>query len=567
MRRAAAICAGALFVSVASAHGSPAAAAKLADRPTRTREPASGGACARLAALRLHHVAIELAEGERAEAPVTGVRAPNIEGVPGAGPPVGGLPAFCRVAGTIRPRPGSHIRFEVWMPNHWNGRLDGVGNGGFAGSISYMDLASAVRAGQVGAATDTGHTGSMVDAAWAKGHPGLIQDYGWRAIHLTAVVAKELITRFYGRKPSHSYFMSCSDGGREALMEASRFPADYDGILAGDPAANFTTLIISMINTVQAQMSPGARIRDSQMELLQKVVLKQCDALDGQVDGLVSDPLACKVDVSKLACGVSHSPECFSKPQLLALERIYAGAHDRSGHQVAPGYPPSGAEVGVPKYFGWESWILGVKSWPASHEQFANGMLQGFFTKPFATARTFNFDTDPRRLKAALSEDLDVKPDLRAFFDRGGKLIIYHGWADPAIPPQLTLQFYRAALRDSGPDAGQSMRLFMVPGMQHCFGGPGPDIFGQMGAPPSDASPRTNIAAALQHWVERGRTPNSIIGHYGLPAGLGSPSRKERLICAYPAMAVLRRRGADPYRASSYECEVATGGRARRRPT
>jgi hypothetical protein len=552
--------------SLAAAQPAPSVGAPSVSAPM----DAANDACGKLANLKLDQVEIRIAKSQPAQVPVEGVRFPGMTGAPGEGPAVAGLPAFCRVAGRIHPEPGSDIQFEVWMPSQgWDGRLNGAGNGGFAGAISYLELSQAVKAAQAGASTDTGHAAGNMDSAWAKGHPERVRDYASRAIHLTAVTAKKIVASFYGRRPEHSYFMGCSNGGRQALMEASRYPNDYDGIIAGAPASVFTDLAMSMINTVQAQLAPGAAIRPEQAQLLQGEVLKQCDALDGQADGLVADPRRCKVDVAPLACGVQSSSQCFSAEQLAALKKIYDGPRDSSGRQLAPGYPPSGGEVGVPAFFGWDGWIFrGEKPEPfplgRQPEILAGGVLQSFIAVPFATPQSFNFDTDPARLKAAVSELLDAKPDLRAFFDRRGKLILYHGWADPAIPAQLTLNFYDAALRTSGPRARDSMRLFMVPGMQHCFGGPGPDDFGEMYAPAPGNTPERNIAAALQSWVETGRKPDSLIGLRGLGpmAGLGAMGalatptnepKKERLLCAYPTQALLQP-GANPDKASSYHC-------------
>lgn len=329
--------------------GHSSASAAQVSAPAPGSEAPANDRCATLAGLKLDQVMIESAVTQPASAPVAGANLPGMDGSPGAGAAVAGLPAFCRVIGRIHPEPGSDIRFEVWMPSEgWDGRLNGGNNGGFAGSISYMDLASAVKAGQAGASTDTGHSGNGMESAWAEGHPERVRDYGWRGIHLTTVTAKKLLASFYGRGPDRSYFVGCSNGGRQALMEASRFPEDFDGIIAGAPAAVFTDLAMAMTNTLQAQLPPGAALRPEQARLLQSQVIEQCDAIDKQVDGLVADPLKCKVDVSKLACGVNRSPQCFTPPQLEALKRIHAGPRDASGRQVASGYPASGAEHGDP---------------------------------------------------------------------------------------------------------------------------------------------------------------------------------------------------------------------------
>jgi hypothetical protein len=525
--------------------------------PTSVTGTSADEQCTRLAALHLDQVELVSTGAQPARVRVPGATLPALPHTPG-GVEISGLPAFCRVIGRIHPEPGSDIGFEVWLPKEgWDGRLNGVGNGGFAGSISYLELGAAVKAGQAGVATDGGHaSGNPLDGSWAKGHPERIRDYGWRAVHLSAVVAKRIVSSYYGRGAEHSYFASCSNGGREALMEAARFPEDYDGILAGAPAAVWTDLAVSMISTVQAQLASNAPIRSDQTSALQSEVLQQCDSLDGQADGLVSDPRQCKFDISRLACGVSSSPQCFTQTQLAALAKIYAGPRDSSGRQIAPAYPPSGAEVGKPiAQLGWEGWILGTPAEPAFHKMYPAQILENFFAKPFTDVAGFNFNKDPARLKAALGPDLDVQPDLKRFLERGGRLVLWHGWADAAIPPQATLDFHRKILQASGSHAADSVRLFMVPGVQHCAGGPGPSLFGEMGAPLPTDTPDRNITAALQAWVETGHSPESLVGRISngfFTSGAGA-TEKQRLICAYPRRAVLRA-GADPDRASSYDC-------------
>jgi hypothetical protein len=504
--------------------------------------------CTDLASLKLDQVEIQSAVVQPANAVVEGARRPDMTGEP-HGVPVSGLPAFCRVTGAIHPEAGSNIRFEVWMPmQHWNGRYFGANNGGFAGSLRYDDLAAAVLNGGAGASTDSGH--SSADRTWARGRPERVRDYGWRSTHLTAVTAKDIIDRFYRRRPDHSYFVGCSNGGRQALIEAGRFPEDYDGIVAGAPVDSWTETAMNSLNVYRAQKPPGAAIRPEQAQLLQSEVIRQCDALDGQVDGLVVNPLKCNFDHSKLACGSNTSPLCFTPPQITALRQIQAGPHDSAGHRVAYGFVLGGAEVGQGNV-GWDGSILSSRGSMIS-------ALQDLTATPLASADAFDFDTDPARLKAALAADLDPQPDLRRFFDRGGKLIMWHGWGDSILQPEATVAFYQAVLQRSGRRASGSLRLFMIPGIQHCSGGPGADAFGGIGAAPPDATPERNIAAAVTSWVEDGRTPESIIGRHGqaeIAAGkTPSGAPMERLHCAYPTEPALRP-GADPNSGSSYACK------------
>jgi hypothetical protein len=532
--------------------------AALLGRPAAAQPLTADDRCAGLARQHFDQAEVVSAVDQAAGALIPGATMPTM-GSAAAGRPMSGLPGFCRVIGRIRGEPGSDIGFELWMPSAgWDGRLNGSGNGGYAGSIGYMELAGAVKAHQVGVSTDTGHRGTSEDAAWAKGHPERVRDFGWRAIHLAALAAKALVAGYYGRGPDHAYFIGASNGGRQGLMEASRYPDDYDGVMAGAPATVRTDELMTHIWVYQAQMPPGAAIRPEQLRLLQSEVVRQCDAIDGQVDGLVADPRRCRFDVSRLACGAAAAPLCFTPPQLAALRRIYAGPQDRAGRRIAVGLPPSGAEVGDPApMFGWDAAICADPNKPSTSE-----FLSNFIAAPFADNRSFDFDRDPPRLKAALSAELDVQPDLRRFFARGGKLIIWQGWADASVPPQATLNFYEAIVRNSAGRARSGARLFMVPGVQHGLGGTGPDVFGQLTAPAPGDTPDRNIVAALQAWVETGRSPDALVarshksgGRFGPPTGR---PEKSRLICAYPARSELRP-GADPDSASSYVCRDDKG--------
>ena len=517
--------------------------------------------CAALAHVALPDTEIVSVAIQPANLPITGVNVRASDGS-GASRVLSGLPAFCRVVGRIHPEPGSDIRFEVWLPNEgWNGRYMGVGNGGFAGSIRYRDMGNAISAGHATASTDTGHAADVAhDASWARGNSAKLRDYGWRAVHLTAVNAKRLIAAYYGRPVDRSYFQSCSNGGRQGLMEASRFPEDYDGILAGAPAAQFTKAAMAMVWVQQLQRSAGAAFRPEQMQLLQDQVMNQCDAVDGQSDGLVDDPRMCRVDLAKLSCGNSSSPQCFSAPQINALRQLYEGPPKSSGRTVAFPFSPSGAELGRPvSFLGWDGYITAGGKAPPQQAYLAGGLLQDLITPPFASIDGFNWKTDPPKVTAALGGVLDVQPNLSKYFARGGKLIIYHGWADAAIPPEQTIDFYKAILRQSGRKAASSARLFMIPGMQHCFGGTGAEMFGEMSAPAHDAEPENNISMALRHWVEHGREPASVIGVSSLPP------LKQRLHCAYPARAALKPR-ADPDKAANYVCRPPAAVLKRAKP-
>jgi hypothetical protein len=506
---------------------------------------AQDDSCAALADTPRENVTIASATLQPEGEPVLGATITDASGTP---TPVAGLPAFCRVVGTLQPEAGSNIGFEVWLPSKdWEGRFIGANNGGFAGYISYVDLAAAVAAGYAGASTDTGHVDATgMDATWAVGHPERVRDFGWRGVHVTTVLAKELIREYYGRAQNHSYFIGCSNGGRQGLMEAWRFPEDYDGIISGAPAASFTALAATFSSTVQAQLPEGAALSPAQLPLLQSEVLKQCDALDGQRDGIVSSPWACRVDTTPLACGTTNAAECLTEPQLAAYAKITAGRRDRYGRSLAAGIWPSGLEA--TPMVGWDGWILANPAAPPAHEVFARGVLQGLVPTPIATPQTFDFERDQPALSAALATDIDVPPQLGPFFERGGKLILWHGWADPAVPAQHTLALHRTLARNAGARSDDALRLFMAPGVLHCERGSGADLFGQSSAPPPGAAPERNLAAALEAWVESGRAPNQVIGSYS------SDAAKQGLLCAFPQRAKLRS-GADPAQVDSYTCQ------------
>jgi Tannase and feruloyl esterase len=266
------------------------------------------------------------------------------------------IPSFCRVAAEIRPSPDSSIKIEVWMPvTGWNGRYQGQGNGGFAGSIGYSELGDAVRRGYATAGTDTGHWGRDGDSAWALGHPEKVIDFGYRATHEMTLKAKAIIRAFYGKSPEHSYFVGCSDGGREGLMEAQRFPDDYDGIVSGAPANYWTHLLAGAMWVVQATASnPASYIPTCKIPTISAAVLAACDAQDGLKDGILNDPSHCHFNPDILLCKKSDAHNCLTVPQVAVLKKIYAGPRDSPGHLIFPGYMPGGEEGPG----GWALWII-----------------------------------------------------------------------------------------------------------------------------------------------------------------------------------------------------------------
>ena len=478
------------------------------------------------------------------------------------------LPAHCRVTGNTSAEAGSDIRFEVWIPlSGWNGRLYGMGNGGFGGSISQAPgLAETVQRGAAGVATDTGHVSSApdpaTDGAWARGHQERIKDYGYRAIHLSAVVAKSLILALYGQPVRRAYFASCSNGGRQALMEAQRYPEDYDGIIAGAPAYDWTGLTADFIWNVQAQRHSGATITAAKVPALQTAVLRACRARDGLVD----DARLCKLDPRILLCKGAETDGCLTAPQVGALQKIYSGPHTSGGERIYPGFPATGAELGSVPGMGWDGWIFAPAGAEAYEPKYATAILSDFSTSVSAGIDEFDFDRDYPRLESELAPILNATdPDLTDFAGRGGKLILWHGWADPALPPQHTIDYFEAVrARLGGEKTARTLRLFMVPGMQHCFGGPGPNSFGQLTPPVRPVEPHSDLAGALERWVEEGVAPDQVIAHHASNPFAGAldwhqaDQHKEYLLCPYPEVAVPSR-GHDLAAASSYRCAKSVG--------
>jgi hypothetical protein len=488
--------------------------------------PAVAQTCEKLAELKLANTAITAAQSVApgAFAPATGPAAPFKE-----------LPAFCRVTGVIKPTTDSDIRFEVWMPSTgWNGKFQGIGNGGFAGTITQPALAAAVARGYAAASTDTGHT--TTDASWALGHPEKIVDYGHRAVHEMTEKAKSIVSAFYGNGPKRSYFASCSNGGRQALMEAQRYPNDYDGLIAGAPANYFTHILTGFAWNLQAtQNDPASYIPASKLKAIEAAALAACDARDGVTDGVIDDPTKCSFDPSVLLCKGSESDACLTDKQVIALKKIYAGPRTSTGEQIIPGFVPGG-ETGPG---GWLAWITGSGS---------NKGLQFFFsTQTFANmvynnpawdVKTFELDKDSKLADEQLASSLNATdPNLKTFKARGGKLILYHGWSDAALPPVNTINYFQSVVAKMGQrDSGSFIRLFMVPGMQHCGAGPGPNTFGAF-VSNTQSDPQHDMTLALERWVEEGAAPDQIIASKRQGLDPKSAIVRARPLCAYPQVA------------------------------
>src|SRR5579859_4910586 len=395
----------------------------------------------------------------------------------GRGAALTGIPAFCRVRGLATPSPRSHIHFEAWLPlTRWNGRIQMIGNGGYSSAFSASDLGALVRQGSAEVATDTGHEGGDLDFGYDN--DDAIADWGNRAVHESIVAAKTVAARFYGRSPRYSYFSGCSTGGHQALMEAQRYPADFDGILAGDPGNNRTNLNLGFLWQFLANHEPGDNshpiLTAQDLAMVNRAAVMQCDALDGVTDGVIADPRQCKFVPAQLRCTAGKTSGCLDDRQVQSLEKMYAGARRRdTGEAVYPGWPvgseaPEGAG-------GWQAyWANPAKP---DEPQRAEYFRRWVFHDAGWNWWSFDWAKDIDTAHARMAPLVDAtSPDLSAFERRGGKIILYQGWADPVVSATDTIAYYQR-MRSATAHAATFSALFLVPGMGHCTGGPGATDF------------------------------------------------------------------------------------------
>ncbi len=457
------------------------------------------------------------------------------------------------------PSTDSAIPIQVWMPaKDWNGKFRGQGNGGFAGSIDFLGTAVALMQGYASGATDTGHSGAAGDASWALGHREKVIDFGYRAVHEMTAISKTMVQAYYRAASKHNYFASCSDGGREALMEVQRFPDDYDGVVAGAPANNWTALLVNALHNEQSMSGDTVGyIPPAKLPAIDAAVRAACDTADGVKDGVINDPRQCHFKPETLICSGAESDACLSAKQVHTLEVLYAGLHDTVGKLIFPGFLP-GSELGSG---GWGSWITGSAPGTSALYVFSTQ----YFINMVYEKKDWNYKSAAvaDAYKAAIektSRMLDANdPNLQPFAARGGKLILYHGWNDPAISPLNTINYYNDVRATVGETTADSfVRLFMIPGMQHCLTGPGATSLDQWGMPmtavPDDA--KHDVYLALEAWVEKGAAPESMIAaKYDVTA---NPPKLEmtRPVCAYPKAAQYKGSG-DTNDAANFTCAAA----------
>jgi feruloyl esterase len=424
------------------------------------------------------------------------------------------LPAFCRVAATLTPSSDSDIKVEIWLPaNNWNGKFQAVGNGGWAGVISYSALAEAVQSGYASASTDTGHTGGS--GKFAMDHPEKLIDFSYRSEHEMTAKAKDVIQAFYGDAPKLSYWNGCSTGGRQGLKEAQKYPNDYDGIIAGAPA-NRTAISLWIADAVLRK--PESYIPPTKYPLIHQAALKACDQKDGLKDGLIADPTKCSFDPKVLLCKGADGPDCLTAAQVVAAKQIYSPAvNPRTGQVLFASLVP-GTEL------GWGIQALGPEPSQNIYDQYKYVV----FKDEKWDWKTFNFDADVAR--GDRSENLPMNatdPDMKAFFAHNGKILLYHGWSDPNVPTLNTIKYYKSVLEIMGgaAKADDSIRLFLEPGMGHCGGGEGPNVFDKV--------------TPLEQWVEHGKAPEKMIASH-LTNGKVDRTRP---LCPYPQVAKYRGSG------------------------
>jgi len=438
------------------------------------------------------------------------------------------LPAFCRVAATLKPSNDSDIKIEVWMPaSGWNGKFQGVGNGGWAGSISYPALRAAVAAGYATASTDTGHVGNT--AAFALDHPEKLVDMGYRAVHEMTVQGRAIVDAYYGSRPTRSFWNGCSQGGRQAITEAERYPADYDAILAGAPALyNMELHVARVALNAFVHRTADSAIPPEKYAMVHDAVLAACDARDGVKDGVIDSPTSCNFDPAVLACKGADGPSCLTAAQVETMRGLYSPIKNARGTIVSPPLLQPGTEL------AWGT-LAGAKPLGLATE----AMQYVVFKDAGWDWHRFNPATD---FDMALRSDEHVlgltDPNLKPFFDRGGKLLMYHGWADPQVSAQNSVRYFDDVVKTTGKGmVGKSISLYMVPGMGHCAGGPGTDTFDKMGT--------------IEHWVETGRAPEQIVASHVKDG----KTERTRPLCPYPQVAQYRGSGSTD-EAANFVCKA-----------
>lgn len=400
---------------------------------------------------------------------------------------------FCLATAKLNAVEGSEITLQIWLPVQWNGKLVGTGGGGTNGGLfgAPLTLQDPVKKGYVTFATDAGHKTSD-SAKFAYDSQQQYIDWAYRANHLAAVFAKDLAASYYGKRPARSYFHGCSNGGRDALMLAQRYPDDYDAIISGAPAAAWTELGTSFMWYAHAlHGNPGAPELGDKLDLIRSAILEQCDLLDGVNDGLLENPLQCDFNPASLACGAGQKDDtCLTEDEVVAMQKVYSGPMLKDGTSIYPGMPVGGE---IPDH--WQHWMLTTKKGGTQiSEQVFRWMVH---RDPKWSWEQFDIERDYELARQRMSSITDAdNPDISKFVGAGGKLLMYHGWNDAAIPATATINYVEQVRDAIGSDADKSIRLFMAPGVGHCSGGEGPHDF--------------DMLHELDQWVETGVAPERV---------------------------------------------------------
>lgn len=443
----------------------------------------------------------------------------------GNAPAAASVPAYCRVMMVLKPSSDSLIETAMFLPaENWNGKLQIVGNGGWAGSVSYPAMAAALREGYATASNDTGHRANDMGGGgmFALGHPEKITDFAYRAMHETVVKAKLIAASFYGKGPKFTYYNGCSTGGRQGLIEAIRFPEDFDAISVGAPANPHVHLHAAGVERSMQLMQNNAPLSPAKVDALHKAVMAQCDGIDGVKDGIISHMDKCRFDFASLLCKSTASPTCLTEPELKTVNIVYGDVKTKKGEVVWTGYP-LGTEPGslrnVPTAPGGTFDVIRI----LGHQD--------------ANYDWHNFDLD-KELAIADKAGIDVlTSDLSAFKKHGGKLLMYHGLADSTIPFGHTVLYYNEVLKTMGKNQDDWFKLYLEPGMAHCSGGPGPDQFNKMGV--------------IERWRESGQAPDTILASHVT----GTSVDMTRPLCAYPKVPVYSGTGSTND-AANFSCKV-----------
>jgi tannase/feruloyl esterase len=443
-------------------------------------------------------------------------------------PAHGEAPAYCKVLGGVE----RVILFEIDLPaTTWNGKFFYAGGGGYNGTIP--TLAHALVRGYAAAGSDTGHRGEHWDASALYNNPQAQINYAYRGAHLVTAIGKEVVKAFYGRAERRAYFMGCSNGGKMGLMAVQRYPADFDGVVAGGYVADRTKLMMMFDWTQRALL--GAEIPPHKVPAMAKATLAACDARDGLEDGVIDRPDRCKFDPIVLTCHGADGPDCLTPTQVAAWRKILDGPRNSAGQKLFSGYSP-GHEGDYPEYItGFGS----MHGYPSSNFMYMDSFMRWFVFGPgYDSVRQFDYDKDPAALVKFAQDQDAVQTDLSSFRDHGGKLILYNGWADHSTPPLRAAEYFEDVRQANGPSADEFVRLFMPPGMYHCGRGPGPNAFGARGQEiVRMGDPDYDIMAALDRWVEHGMAPARIIATKFKDDDPTHGIARTRPVCRYPEMA------------------------------